>query len=85
MKESQPTKKIKKQQIVLEKSYINNPEINNTLRVSLNSKISSTSTRFIFANQIPMMVTVNKPDSWAMIFEPSNAPNIKVKTAVLTK
>ena len=27
MKESQPTKKIKKQQIVLEKSYINNPEI----------------------------------------------------------
>ena len=44
-------------------SRINSAEINSTVNVSLNSKISAISTPRMFANQIPITVTVNNPDS----------------------
>ena len=46
-------------------SSINSPEISKTLKVSLNSSMSSTSTSFILASTIPAIVTAKRPDSWA--------------------
>ena len=46
-------------------SSMNKPEISRTLKVSLNSRMSSTSTSFILANTMPEMVTAKRPDSCA--------------------
>ena len=64
---------------------INNAEISSTVKVSLNSKMSAISTPRMFANQIPITVTVNKPDSSCKMLEPTKMPNIMVNTAVLRK
>ena len=64
---------------------INRAEISNTVKVSLNSKMSAISTPRILASQIPMTVTVNKPDSSCRMFEATKIPNIMVNTAVLRK
>ena len=64
---------------------INNAEINSTLRDSLNSKMLSTSTCFILAIQIPMMVTVNRPDSCAISLDSAYTPNINDKVPALCK
>ena len=66
-------------------SRINKPEINRTLRVSLNSRISSTSTSRILASMMPAIVTVNRPDSCAKKLDPAKAPKIIVSTAVLRR
>ena len=44
-------------------SKIKSAEMSNTVRVSLNSKISAMSTPRMLASQIPITVTVSKPDS----------------------
>ena len=66
-------------------SRINKAEISNTVKVSLNSKISAISTPRILASQIPITVTVNNPDSSCKILEATKIPNMIVKTAVLRK
>ena len=66
-------------------SRMNNAEISSTVKVSLNSKISAISTPRIFANQIPITVTVSRPDSSCKILDATKIPSIIVNTAVLRK
>ena len=58
------------------------PEIKSTVSVSLNSTISPISTPRMFASQIPITVTVSRPDSSCSRFDATKAPNMMVSTAV---
>src|SRR5690606_1913588 len=64
---------------------INRAEINSTVKVSLNSRISAISTPRILASQIPITVTVNKPDSSCNRLEPTKTANTIVNTAVFCR
>ena len=44
-------------------------EISSTLRDSLNSRMLSMGTCFMLAIQMPITVTVSRPDSWAISFD----------------